>query len=84
MYILWLLRRHRALIGDSDRSSFLSATGLLALSLIVDAVQEILPIPYGWSQIAEEGCKFVGAAAWLYFWGHAAAHRLSCGAGAQD
>ena len=58
-----------------DGTAFLMAGGFLAMSVIVDAVQEILPISYGFSQALEEGFKFCGAAAWLYFCFRVAAHR---------
>lgn len=84
LFILWFARRHWALIGAIDRAAFLITGALLALSVTVDAVQEILPIPYGWSQIVEEGCKFVGAAAWLYFCWQVAAYRLDAAPAIQD
>ena len=52
------------------------AGGMLFLSVVVDAVQEILPISYGASQAFEEGFKFLGAAAWAYFCFRCAAWRL--------
>jgi len=76
LFTLWLARRHWPLIGAIDRPSFLITGALLALSVAVDALQEVLPVPYGWSQIAEEGFKFVGAAAWLYFCAQVAAFGL--------
>ncbi|MFX0542623.1 hypothetical protein ACEWPM_012930 [Roseovarius sp. S4756] len=47
LFILWIARRHWALIRDIDAPAFLMTGGFLALSVAVDAVQEILPIAYG-------------------------------------
>lgn len=62
-----LLKRYYRTIVEIDGFAFLMAGALLAGSVLVDAAQEILPISYGASQALEEGFKFVGAAAWLYF-----------------
>ncbi|WP_254052643.1 hypothetical protein [Aliivibrio sp. EL58] len=45
----------------------LLAGGLLAGSIATDLIQGYLPFGYETTQIFEEGCKFVGAASWLYF-----------------
>ncbi len=76
LFLGYLIRRFWPLIGAIDGTAFLMAGGLLAMSVVVDAVQEILPIGYGASQMLEEGFKFVGAAAWLYFCYRVAAYRL--------
>lgn len=67
IFVITLLVRHRAMILRIDGFAFVMAGGMLAMSVMVDAVQEILPMPYGYSQLLEEGFKFIGAAAWLYF-----------------
>lgn len=66
-FVFHLLRRYGDRIAEIEGFSFVMALGLLAMSVIVDALQEILPISYGASQTLEEGFKFMGAAAWLYF-----------------
>ncbi len=75
IFIGTMLYRYTAKIIEVDGFAFLMAGGLLAGSVLVDTVQEILPIPYGVSQIAEEGFKFTGAATWAYFCFRLAAHR---------
>jgi len=66
-FLFYMLKRQLDNIIKIDGFAFIMAGGLLAGSVVVDAVQEILPISYGLSQAFEEGFKFVGAAAWLYF-----------------
>ncbi|MCQ0092229.1 hypothetical protein [Roseovarius sp. M141] len=77
IFILVVARRYWSLIRAIDKPAFLMTGGLLAGSIAVDAVQEILPIPYGVSQALEEGFKFVGAAAWMYFCVRIAGHGLT-------
>lgn len=67
IFVGYLLKRFHKMIFKIDGFAFMIAGTLLAMSVLVDAVQEILPISYGASQALEEGFKFVGAAAWLYF-----------------
>ncbi|WP_147438840.1 oxidase [Roseovarius spongiae] len=76
LFLYYLIRRFWPLIARVDGTAFLMAGGFLAMSVIVDAVQEILPISYGASQALEEGFKFLGGAGWLYFCTRVAAHRL--------
>ena len=52
-------------------------TELLASSILVDMKQRKIPFDYYHVQLVEEGCKFIGAALWLYFCGRTAAERLS-------
>jgi len=75
IFIFYLLKRFYGKIVEIDGLAFLMAGALLAGSVLVDAVQEILPISYGLSQALEEGFKFVGAAVWLYFCYRVAAYR---------
>ncbi len=77
IFVLWMAQRHWRLIRMIDKPAFLMAGAFLAGSIAVDAVQEILPISYGASQIVEEGFKFVGAAAWMYFCVRIAGHGLA-------
>lgn len=73
---LWvLLKRYNGVVMGTDGTAFFMAGGLLAFSVVVDAVQEILPIGYGASQALEEGGKFTGAAVWMYFCARVAAYR---------
>jgi hypothetical protein len=78
IYLLWrLLRHHGATVMGIEKTAFLATAGFLAGSVMVDAVQEILPISYSASQIIEEGCKFLGGASWLYFCHRAAGYGLT-------
>ena len=76
LFVFYLLKKFGSIIVEIDGFAFLLAGGLLAMSVIVDAVQEILPIGYGASQALEEGFKFVGAAAWMFFCYRIAAYKL--------
>jgi hypothetical protein len=62
-----LLLRHYKQIIEVDGLAFLLAGSLLALSIFIDLVQGYIPLRYAYVQVVEEGCKFVGAATWLYF-----------------
>jgi len=79
IFAITILVRYRRIIGQIDGTAFVIAAGLLAMSILVDAVQENLPMPYEYTQIAEEGFKFVGAAAWVYLCFRLAAYRLRPG-----
>ena len=74
---LWrLLTKHRQTIFRIDGFAFIAAGSMLAMSVAVDAVQEVIGIPYSVNQMIEEGFKFLGAATWLYFCYEAAAVRV--------
>jgi hypothetical protein len=75
LFVVYLLVRHRDTILRVDGFAFVLAGAFLGMSVAVDAVQEILPISYGVSQLLEEGFKFLGAATWLYFCCRLAAFR---------
>lgn len=77
IFVITLLVKYREMIMHVDGLAFLTAGGMLALSVVVDAVQEMLPVSYGLSQFFEEGFKFLGAAGWLYFCYRLAAHPAS-------
>ncbi len=62
-----LLVRHYKEIIEIDGFSFLLAGLLLALSILTDLIQGYIPLRYAYTQVLEEGFKFVGAATWLYF-----------------
>ena len=59
--------RHHKKILEIDAFSFLFAGLLLALSILTDLARPILPMEYSFTQVFEEGFKFIGAATWLYF-----------------
>lgn len=60
-----------------DAFAFLLAGSLLALSILSDLVQHRIPVRYVYTQMFEEGFKFVGAAIWLYFGFRAASTYVS-------
>jgi hypothetical protein len=66
-FVIYLVVKFRDVITEVDGVAFLTAGGMLFMSVAVDAVQEILPISYSATQILEEGFKFLGGAGWLYF-----------------
>ena len=72
---LTLLIRHHRKIIEVDGFSFLLSGTLLAMSVMIDMKQRKIPLDYAHVQLIEEGCKFVGAAIWLYFCGQVALHR---------
>lgn len=73
IFIIWLLMRNHARIARIDGLSFLLAGGFLAMSILVDALQDLMPLYYLSTQVVEEGFKFLGGAAWLYFCNRVAA-----------
>ena len=75
IFVIYLLVRFHRLIIQIDGAAFVLAGAFLASSVVVDAVQEVIPVPYPLSQMLEEGFKFLGAAAWVYFCYRLAAHR---------
>jgi len=66
-FTLTLLVRYFRKIMEIEGFAFLSAGGMLALSIYIDLNQRRIPFDYAQVQTAEEGFKFVGAASWLYF-----------------
>ena len=73
IFALALLIRHYRKIIEIDGFTFLLAGLLLGSSVEIDIYQRKIPLEYIYVQLIEEGCKFVGAAIWLYFVGQAAA-----------
>ena len=73
---LSLLVRHYRWIIKNDGFAFLLSGMLLASSVIIDMKQRKFSLDYEYVQLIEEGCKFVGAALWLYFCGRTAAARM--------
>ncbi len=76
IYLIYLLIRHHTTIVEVDGFAFLLAGSFLALSVFVDAVQEIIALPYAYNQILEEGFKFLGGATWLFFCYRLGSYRL--------
>ena len=74
---LTLVARHFRRILEIDGFSFGLAGLLLASSIIIDMEQRHIPLDYALVQLLEEGCKFVGAALWLYFCGRAGSAPMS-------
>ena len=72
-----LLVRHYRAILKIDAFPFLLSGFLLFLSVEIDINQRKIPMDYAQLQVIEEGCKFVGAALWLYFCGLVASYRKS-------
>ena len=70
-----ILIRHYRKIIEIDGFTFLLAGLLLASSVEIDLNQRRISFDYAYIQMIEEGCKFVGAALWLFFIGQAAAFR---------
>jgi hypothetical protein len=69
-----VLRQHAEIVA-TDGFAFLLAMALLAGSVAAEAAGKDLPVRIGAVEAIEEGCKFLGAATWLYFSGRAAALR---------
>ncbi len=72
IFAIALLIRHYRKIIEIDGFTFLLAGLLLASSVEIDIYQRKIPLEYVYVQLIEEGCKFVGAAIWLFFVGQAA------------
>jgi hypothetical protein len=70
-----LLLRHYKLIIKIEGFAFLLAGTFLALSILTDLIQARIPLQYGYTQVFEEGFKFIGASTWLYFISRAASFR---------
>jgi len=76
VFALTILIRHYRKIIEIDGFTFLLAGLLLGSSVEIDIYQRKIPLEYVHVQLIEEGCKFVGAAIWLFFVGQAASfHR---------
>lgn len=72
-----ILIRHNKQIFEIEGFAFLVAGSFLALSIFTDLVQSYSPLSYTYTQIFEEGFKFIGAATWLYFNAQIAAFQSS-------
>jgi len=73
IFALLILFRFRAQVQALGGGSFLLAVALLGLSVIIDQLQEVIPVDYSTLQLSEEGAKFLGIATWLAFWWQATA-----------
>ena len=73
IFALLILFRFRAQVQVLGGGSFLLAVVLLGSSVVIDQVQDLIPIPYTTLQLFEEGAKFLGIATWLAFWWQAGA-----------
>ena len=73
IFALLILFRFRAQVQALGGGSFLLAVVLLGLSVIIDQLQEVIPVDYSTLQLFEEGAKFLGIATWLAFWWQATA-----------
>ena len=73
VFALLILLRFRSQVQTLGGGSFLLAVVLLGLSVIIDQLQELIPVDYSTLQLFEEGVKFLGIATWLAFWWQATA-----------
>lgn len=73
VFALLILLRFRSQVQTLGGGSFLLAVVLLGLSVIIDQLQELIPVDYSTLQLFEEGAKFLGIATWLAFWWQATA-----------
>lgn len=64
-------------IIEIEGFAFLFACLLLGLSILTDLTENYIPLRYSYVQVVEEGFKFTGGAAWLYFSFRIAAFRLT-------
>jgi len=72
---LILFIQYLNIIVEINGFAFFLAGTLLALSILTDIIQDILPFKYEDIQIVEEGLKFTGASTWLYFVASVAAYQ---------
>jgi hypothetical protein len=73
IFAVLILFRFRAQVSALGGGSFLLAVALLGTSVVIDQLQEVIPVPYTTLQLFEEGAKFLGIATWLAFWWQAGA-----------
>lgn len=73
VFALLILFRFRRQVQALGGGSFLLAVVLLGSSVVIDQLQDLIPVPYARLQLVEEGAKFLGIATWLAFWSQAAA-----------
>jgi hypothetical protein len=73
IFAVLILFRFRAQVSALGGGSFLLAVALLGTSVVIDQLQEVIPVPYTTLQLFEEGAKFLGIATWLAFWWQASA-----------
>lgn len=73
LFAVLILFRFRQQVLSLGGGAFVLAVALLGLSVVIDAFQTVIPVPYERLQLVEEGAKFLGIACWLAFWAQAAA-----------
>jgi len=59
--------RYYKTIIEVDGLAFMLAGLFLASSILIDMIQFQIPMSYEYTQVFEEGMKFVGITTWLYF-----------------
>lgn len=67
IFLVSIFVRHLKTIIKIDGFAFLLAGSFLAMSILLDLIEDKTPYTYEQVQVVEEGFKFLGAAIWLYF-----------------
>lgn len=76
IFLLVILLKYFRGIVEIDGFAFLLSGAFLSLSVLIDLTEDILPLQYQYSQIFEEGFKFLGITGWLYFCSRLSSHCL--------
>jgi hypothetical protein len=67
LFTAFMVFRHHKLIIKIEPVAFILMVLFFGLSIFIDIIQLLLPMPYEYTQVLEEGFKFTGMASWLYF-----------------
>ena len=67
LYATFMVIRHHKLIIKIEAVAFTLMVLFFGMSVFVDVIQLLIPMPYEYTQVLEEGFKFIGMASWLYF-----------------
>jgi|GEM_PF-1383197 len=67
LYTAFMVIRHHKLIIKTEALGFTLMVLFFGMSVFVDVIQLLMPMPYEYTQLMEEGFKFTGMASWLYF-----------------
>jgi hypothetical protein len=67
LYTALMVIRHHKLIIKVEAVAFTLMVLFFGMSVFVDIIQLLIPMPYEYTQVLEEGFKFIGMASWLYF-----------------
>jgi hypothetical protein len=67
LYTGFMVIRHHKLIIKIEAVAFTLMVFFFSMSVFVDVIQLLIPMPYEYTQVLEEGFKFTGMASWLYF-----------------